>query len=100
MPIALFGSGSQAAKRLPKRCMAYMPRWRHQIATQRSQESVMDKNRLEGTAKQLRGSVKEAMGKVTGNRTKQAEGAAERLAGAMQAKLGEAADALRERVKS
>jgi uncharacterized protein YjbJ (UPF0337 family) len=80
--------------------MAYMPRWRHQFATQRSQESVMDKNRVEGTAKQLRGSVKEAMGKVTGNRTKQAEGAAERLAGAMQAKLGEAADALRERVKS
>jgi uncharacterized protein YjbJ (UPF0337 family) len=59
----------------------------------------MDKNRVEGAAKQLKGSVKEAMGKVTGNRVKQAEGAAERLAGTMQAKLGEAADALRERVK-
>lgn len=59
----------------------------------------MDKNRVEGAAKQLRGSVKEAMGKVTGNRAQQAEGAAEKLAGAMQAKLGEAADALRERVK-
>ncbi|KAA1013526.1 CsbD family protein [Paraburkholderia panacisoli] len=59
----------------------------------------MDKNRIEGAAKQLKGSVKEAMGKVTGNRVKQAEGAAERLAGTMQAKLGEAADALRGRVK-
>jgi uncharacterized protein YjbJ (UPF0337 family) len=39
------------------------------------------------------------MGKVTGNRTKQAEGAAERLAGTMQAKIGEAADALRDHMK-
>ena len=39
------------------------------------------------------------MGKVTGNPAKQAEGAAEKLAGRMQTKLGEAADALRDRVK-
>jgi uncharacterized protein YjbJ (UPF0337 family) len=59
----------------------------------------MDKNRVEGAAKQLKGSVKEAMGKVTGNRTKQAEGAAEKLAGIMQLRLAEAADAMRPRAK-
>jgi uncharacterized protein YjbJ (UPF0337 family) len=59
----------------------------------------MDKNRVEGEAKQLKGSVKEAIGKVVGNPTTQAEGAAEKLAGRMQMKLGEAIDAARDRVK-
>ena len=43
--------------------------------------------------------MKEAIGKVTGNRTTQAEGAAEKLAGKVQSKVGEAADAVRDRVK-
>lgn len=59
----------------------------------------MDKNRMEGAAKQVRGTVREAMGKVTGNRATQAEGAAEKLAGRMQSKIGEATDAVRERIK-
>ncbi|CAB3785816.1 CsbD family protein [Paraburkholderia fynbosensis] len=59
----------------------------------------MDKNRVEGEAMQLKGSVREAIGKVTGNRMTQAEGAAEKLAGRMQTKLGEAVDALRDRAK-
>jgi uncharacterized protein YjbJ (UPF0337 family) len=54
---------------------------------------------MEGAAKQVKGSVKEAMGKVTGNRVTQAEGAAEKLAGRVQSKVGEAADAVRERLK-
>jgi uncharacterized protein YjbJ (UPF0337 family) len=72
---------------------------RRLFATQPFWETVMDKNRMEGAAKQVKGSVKEAMGKVTGNRTTQAEGAAEKLAGRMQSKIGEAADAVRERMK-
>ncbi|MFM0502778.1 CsbD family protein [Paraburkholderia caffeinilytica] len=59
----------------------------------------MDKNRVEGAAKQVKGSVKEAIGKVTGNRTTQVEGEAEKLAGKVQSKVGEAADAVRDRVK-
>ncbi|OLL28391.1 CsbD family protein [Burkholderia sp. SRS-W-2-2016] len=59
----------------------------------------MEMNRMEGTAKELRGSVKEAIGKVTRNRVKQAEGAAEKLAGRMQLRVLEAADAMRERMK-
>ncbi|MBN3804454.1 CsbD family protein [Paraburkholderia sp. Ac-20336] len=60
----------------------------------------MNRNRVEGTAKELKGSIKEAIGKITGNRVQQAEGAAEKLAGRMQAKVGEAADAMLEQLKS
>jgi uncharacterized protein YjbJ (UPF0337 family) len=70
-----------------------------QLHSQTHQESAMDRNRIEGTAKELKGSVKEAIGKVTHNRAKQAEGAAEKIAGRMQTKVGEAADAVRERLK-
>jgi uncharacterized protein YjbJ (UPF0337 family) len=77
---------------------SYIPQ-HHPSATHSFEENVMDKNRVEGEAMQLKGSVREAIGKVTGNRMTQAEGAAEKLAGRMQAKLGEAVDALRDRAK-
>ncbi|OXI31360.1 general stress protein CsbD [Burkholderia sp. AU16741] len=55
----------------------------------------MDKNRVEGKLKQVKGSVKEAIGKVTGDRETEAEGLAEQRAGKLQEKAGEAADAVR-----
>ncbi|SAL12212.1 CsbD family protein [Caballeronia arvi] len=58
----------------------------------------MDKNRIEGTARQMKGIVREAVGKATGSRGTQIRGTAEKMAGKMQAKLGAAADAVR-RVK-
>ncbi|HEJ2443054.1 CsbD family protein [Burkholderia multivorans] len=57
----------------------------------------MDRNRIEGRRKQIRGSVKEALGKVTGDRETEAQGVAEQKAGRMQEQAGEAADALRSR---
>ncbi|MFC6309313.1 CsbD family protein [Paraburkholderia dipogonis] len=59
----------------------------------------MDRNRVEGAAKQVKGSVRETIGKVTGNRTTQAKGAAEKLTGKVQSKVGQFADAVRARVK-
>ncbi|WP_175932914.1 MULTISPECIES: CsbD family protein [unclassified Burkholderia] len=56
----------------------------------------MDRNRIEGRLKQVRGSVKEALGKVTGDRETEAEGLAEQQAGKRQEKAGEAADAVRD----
>ena len=41
----------------------------------------MDKDRVAGSAKKAKGSVKEAIGKVTGDSKTQAEGAAEKTAG-------------------
>lgn len=62
-------------------------------------ETVMDRNRVEGAAKQVKGSVRETIGKVTGNRTTQARGATEKLTGKVQSKVGKFADAVRARVK-
>ncbi len=59
----------------------------------------MDEDRIDGAAKQARGSIKEAIGKVTGNKTTQAEGAAEKAAGKVQSEAGKAKDAVRDAVK-
>jgi uncharacterized protein YjbJ (UPF0337 family) len=56
----------------------------------------MDKNRIDGIAKQVKGSVKEAIGKVTGDTRIQAEGIAEKNVGKAQAEVGEVADKLRD----
>ena len=57
----------------------------------------MDKNRIEGTTKQIKGSVKEAIGKLTGDRKTEAEGAAEKTGGKAQRKVGEVADKVRDK---
>ncbi len=54
----------------------------------------MDTNRIEGAVRQAKGSIKEAVGKVTGNVQLQAEGRAEKIAGEVQGKYGETKDAV------
>jgi uncharacterized protein YjbJ (UPF0337 family) len=56
----------------------------------------MDKDRIEGAAKQVKGSIKEAVGKVTGDSKTQAEGVAEKAAGKVQNSVGGAKDAARD----
>lgn len=53
----------------------------------------MNKDTVDGNLKQVKGSVKEALGKVTGNTRLEAEGATEKVAGKAQEKLGDAKDA-------
>ncbi|MCE4364800.1 CsbD family protein [Xanthomonas hortorum] len=60
----------------------------------------MDKKRIEGTAKQVKGSVKEAIGRVTGDKSTELEGAAEKNIGKVQSKAGEVADKVRDASKS
>jgi uncharacterized protein YjbJ (UPF0337 family) len=55
----------------------------------------MDKNRIDGAGKEIKGATKEAVGKVTGNIGKQVEGATEKHVGTAQRKIGEAADKAR-----
>ncbi|RXV68938.1 CsbD family protein [Burkholderia stabilis] len=55
----------------------------------------MDRNRIEGKLKQVKGSLKEALGKLTGDRKTEVDGIAEQQAGKIQEKSGEAADAVR-----
>ena len=56
----------------------------------------MDKDRIAGTAKQVKGSVKEGVGKVLGDAKLQAEGKADKVEGKIQNAIGGAKDALRE----
>ena len=48
----------------------------------------MDKDRVEGAAQQVKGAVKEAVGKVTGDTKTQAEGTADKAAGKVQNSVG------------
>ena len=56
----------------------------------------MDKDRIAGAAKQAKGSVKEAIGKVTGDAKTQAEGAADKTEGKVQNAVGGLKDKARE----
>jgi uncharacterized protein YjbJ (UPF0337 family) len=57
---------------------------------------MMDKDRVEGVAHQAKGAVKEAAGKVTGDKKTQAEGAAEKTAGKVQNAVGGAKDGVKD----
>ena len=56
----------------------------------------MDKDRVAGAAKQVKGSIKETIGKVTGDSKTQAEGAAEKVEGKVQNTVGGLKDKARE----
>jgi uncharacterized protein YjbJ (UPF0337 family) len=56
----------------------------------------MDKDRIDGAAKQAKGAVKDTVGKVTGDTKMQAEGKADKVEGKMQSTIGGAKDAARE----
>ncbi len=56
----------------------------------------MDKDRIEGSAKQAQGALKEVAGKLTGDSKLKAEGAADKLTGKLQNAVGGAKDALRD----
>jgi uncharacterized protein YjbJ (UPF0337 family) len=60
----------------------------------------MDKDRIEGSATQAKGAVKETVGKMTGDSKLQAEGAADKAAGKVQNAVGGAKDAIRDAVKN
>jgi uncharacterized protein YjbJ (UPF0337 family) len=59
----------------------------------------MDKDRIAGVAKEVKGSVKEVMGKVVGDAKLQSDGKAERTAGKIQNAVGGMKDTVREVVK-
>ena len=58
----------------------------------------MDKDRIAGAAHQVKGALKETVGKVTGEAKTQAEGAAEKTAGKVRNTVGGAKDTVRDAV--
>jgi uncharacterized protein YjbJ (UPF0337 family) len=59
----------------------------------------MDKDRIAGSAKQVKGLVKEAVGKAAGDAKLQSEGDADQLEGKIQNAVGGVKDTLRDAVK-
>ncbi|QKD18094.1 CsbD family protein [Mesorhizobium sp. NZP2077] len=49
----------------------------------------MNRDQVAGVAKQIKGSVKQAAGKATGNRRTQVEGMADKIAGKVQKAYGD-----------
>ena len=59
----------------------------------------MHKDEAKGAAKDIKGSIKEGVGKATGNDRLAAEGAADRVAGKVQKGVGSLKDAARDALK-
>ena len=56
---------------------------------------MVNKDQVAGVAKQVKGSVKQAAGKATGNRRVQAEGTFDKIAGKLQKAYGDVTDKVR-----
>jgi len=56
----------------------------------------MDKDRVEGSAKQIKGNIKEGLGKLTGDTKTEAEGKADKAEGKVQNTIGGIKDKARE----
>jgi uncharacterized protein YjbJ (UPF0337 family) len=59
----------------------------------------MDKDRIAGSAKETKGAVKIAVGKVTGDAKLRADGRADRAEGKVQNAVGGVKDAVRDALK-
>jgi uncharacterized protein YjbJ (UPF0337 family) len=59
----------------------------------------MDKDRVEGSAKQVKGAVKEAVGKVVGDAKLEAEGKADKAEGKVLNAVGGLKDSVRDALK-
>ena len=55
----------------------------------------MDKDRIQGSAEQAKGKIKEVTGKITGDAKLESEGKAEKTAGKIQNAVGGLKDTLR-----
>jgi uncharacterized protein YjbJ (UPF0337 family) len=53
---------------------------------------MVNRDQVAGIARQMKGSVKQAAGKATGNRRTEVEGAADKLAGKVQKAYGDVKD--------
>jgi uncharacterized protein YjbJ (UPF0337 family) len=59
---------------------------------------MVDKDRIEGAGKQIKGSVKEGIGKVTGDEKLKGEGKADKVEGKVQNTVGGLKDKIRDAV--
>jgi uncharacterized protein YjbJ (UPF0337 family) len=62
-------------------------------------DAIMDKDRIQGSLKQVVGGIKEAVGKAAGDQKTEADGKAEKAAGKFQNAVGSLKDTVRETFK-
>ena len=60
-----------------------------------NKDATVDKDRIKGSAEQIKGTVKEAVGKVLGDKKMETEGATDKAAGKVQNAVGGLKDAVR-----
>jgi uncharacterized protein YjbJ (UPF0337 family) len=63
------------------------------------EENTMDKGRIAGSAKQIKGAVKQAVGKAVGDTKLESEGKADKVAGKVQNAIGGFKDTIRDTLK-
>jgi uncharacterized protein YjbJ (UPF0337 family) len=63
------------------------------------EEDAMNKDRIQGSAEQAKGKMKEVAGKATGDTKLEGEGKAQKTAGKVQNTVGGMKDALKESVE-
>jgi uncharacterized protein YjbJ (UPF0337 family) len=63
------------------------------------EEATMDKDRVKGSAKQVKGAVKQAVGKATGDTKLEAEGKADKIEGKVQNAIGGIKDTVKDALK-
>jgi uncharacterized protein YjbJ (UPF0337 family) len=66
------------------------------LGLRKPQEEQMDKDRIDGSAKQAKGAIKDAAGKVTGDAKLQTEGKMDKAEGKIQNAVGGMKDAIRD----
>jgi uncharacterized protein YjbJ (UPF0337 family) len=59
------------------------------------EDGIMDKDRVVGSAKQVKGAVKQAVGKAVGDTKLETEGKADKIAGKVQNAIGGVKDTLK-----
>jgi len=59
------------------------------------EEEIMDKDRIVGSGKQIKGAVKQAVGKAVGDAKLESEGKADRIEGKVQNTIGGLKDTLK-----
>ena len=60
---------------------------------------LMNKNQVDGKTQETKGKIKEVAGKITGNKSTEYKGTAEKLAGKAQKQLGDVESAIKKESK-
>ena len=74
----------------PDQTIARLSRLRHYL-----EEEIMDKDRVVGSAKQIKGTVKQVVGKAVGDTKLESEGKADKIEGKVQNAIGGLKDTLK-----